>query len=49
MRTQITLDVLAVIGAATVGTAALGVMTLAALDASRWVLARARARGPNRL
>jgi hypothetical protein len=43
VRTQITLDALAVIGAATVTAAAVGLTVVAALDAGRWLLARTRA------
>jgi hypothetical protein len=44
MRTQITLDVLAFVGAATVTATAVGLAAVGALDASRWV--RSRMRGP---
>jgi hypothetical protein len=43
MRTQITLDVLAFVGAATVTATAVGLAAVGAIDASRW--ARSRIRG----
>jgi hypothetical protein len=44
MRTQITLDVLAFVGAATVTATAVGLAAVGAIDASRWV--HSRFRGP---
>jgi hypothetical protein len=40
MRTQLTLDALAVVGAATIAGCVLGLATVGVIDASRWVLAR---------
>ena len=40
MRTQLTLDVLAVIGAVTVAGCVVGAVTVGAIDAGRWLLAR---------
>ena len=40
VRTQIALDALAIVGAATVTTAAVGLTVVAALDAGRWLRAR---------
>jgi len=40
MRTQIALDVLAVIGAATVCAGVVGLAAVGAIDAGRWLLAR---------
>jgi hypothetical protein len=40
MHTQLTLDALAVIGAATVASCVLGLATVGAIDTSRWLLAR---------
>jgi hypothetical protein len=39
MRTQLTLDALAVVGAVTVTAAAVGLAALGAIDASRWLRA----------
>jgi hypothetical protein len=39
MRTQLTLDALAVVGAVTVTAAAVGLAALGAIDATRWLRA----------
>jgi hypothetical protein len=41
MRTQLTLDALAVVGAVTVAGCVLGLATVGVIDAGRWLLARA--------
>jgi len=44
MRTQLTLDALAVVGAATVAGCVLGLVTVGVIDAGRWLLARTEGR-----
>ena len=39
MRTQLTLDALAIVGAATVAGCVLGLATVGVIDAGRWLLA----------